>query len=249
MSDTIMAHLVVGYPTLEESFDVARGLVDGGAALLEVQFPFSDPTADGPVIQDACRVALEQGVRTADGFDLVRRIRAELDVPLFVMSYANTIFQGGVEHFISDCIEASASGIIAPDLPPDSDEGLYRTGRDAGLEVMPVIVPTTTPRRMRTVREVSGARRVYAALRRGITGAHTVIDEANLVFLRDLRALGLDVLAGFGISTREQVVALSQEVQGVIVGSALLRALEARHADVSPYDAVRTVMEQLTGHS
>ena len=229
----IMAHLVASFPDWQASLEAGKGLVEGGAAFLEVQFPFSDPTADGPHIQAACDAALQAGFTLRRGFELVAALRACTGVPIAVMSYANLIFQNGVAGFVRRCREAGANAIIAPDLPPDYDEGLYAAGADAGIAVIPVVVPTTAPERLRMV--VSRARTdwVYAALRKGITGSYTAIGADNLAFLGAIRTLGGQPLAGFGIRDRAQVEALAPHVAYVVVGTWFVQLLR-RNPDAAP---------------
>ena len=231
MPERIMAHLVAGYPDEEGSLAAALGLAEGGASYLEVQFPFSDPTADGPLIQEACDAALTRGFRVEAGFELVRRIRATVQVPVFIMSYANLLVRRGVQVFLEQAREAGAMGLIVPDLPVDADEGLYPRGRALGLRIVPVVAPDTRPRRLALLAD-SGAEYLYAALRRGITGEHTEIGEENLAFLEAVAGLGLRVLAGFGVRTREQVLALAPRAHAVVVGSRFVEAVRAAAAGV-----------------
>jgi tryptophan synthase alpha chain len=242
MSERIMAHLVAGYPDLESSLEVARGLLDGGCAYLEVQFPFSDPTADGPLIQEACDTALRAGFRVAQGFELVRRIRSLAPVPLFLMSYACPVFVRGIGGFLRQAREAGAEGIIVPDLPVDCDEGLYAQGRELGLEVVPVVAPNITEERLALVAR-TGARYLYAALRRGITGQYTEIGAENLAFLRRLAAPGRKVLAGFGVSDAAQVRALAPHVHAVVVGSAFVRAVREAGGRAAGTGALRRAVQ------
>ena len=252
MPERIMAHLVAGYPDLESSLEVARGLLDGGCAYLEVQFPFSDPTADGPLIQEACDTALRSGFRVAWGFELLGRIRSLWTRPLFLMSYANPVVVGGVGEFLRRAREAGAAGIIVPDLPVDSDEGLYARGRALGLEAVPVVAPNITEERLRLVGR-TGAGYLYAALRPGITGQHTEIGAENLAFLRRLNNPGRKILAGFGVSDPAQVRALAPHVHAVVVGSAFIRAVrEAGGSSAGPgalRRAVQVRMRELAGGS
>ena len=241
-----MAHLVAAFPDWDTSLRVGEAMIDGGAGLLEVQFPFSDPTADGPYIQRACADALATGFTVADGFRLVERLAQRPDAPqVFVMVYANLAFRPGIEPFLTRCRDAGARGVIVPDLPPDYDEGLYAAGRGLGLEVVPVVPVTARAERLRTVVETSRARSLYTALRKGVTGGYTHISEDSVRFLQEARALGVAVMAGFGISERAQVDALAPLVDTVIVGSAFIRALlEAPDGD-DPYHTVRGLMGRL----
>ena len=228
-----MAHLVASFPDWEASLEVGKGLLDGGAAFLEVQFPFSDPTADGPHIQAACDAALQAGFTCERGFELVAALRACTEVPIAVMSYANPIYRNGVAGFVRRCRDAGAGALIAPDLPPDYDEGLYAAGADAGVAVVPVVVPTTLPERLRMIVSRAAGKWVYAALRKGITGSYTEIGADNLAFLRAIRALGGQPLAGFGIRDRAQVAVLAPHVAYVVVGTWFVQLLR-RHPDAAP---------------
>jgi tryptophan synthase alpha chain len=220
----IMAHLVAGYPDLEGSLAAALGLAEGGASYLELQFPFSDPTADGPLIQKACDVALAGGFRVEAGFGLLARIREASGLPVFLMSYAGLVVRRGVPAFLQRAREAGAAGLIVPDLPVDCDEGLYEGGRALGLQIVPVAAPDTRPRRQ-ALMAATGAQYLYAALRRGITGERTAIGAENLAFLSEVGGLGWKVLAGFGVRSREQVLALAPRVHAVVVGSRFVEAV------------------------
>ncbi len=241
-----MAHLVAAFPDWDTSLRVGEAMIAGGAGLLEVQFPFSDPTADGPWIQRACADALAAGFAVDDGFRLVDRLANRPDAPqVFVMVYANLAFRPGIEPFLARCRDAGARGVIVPDLPPDYDEGLYAAGRNLALEVVPVVPVTARAERLRAVVESSRTGSLYTALRKGVTGGYTRISDDSVRFLRDARALGVSVMAGFGISERAQVDALAPLVDTVIVGSAFIRALLEAPEGADPYDTVRGLMARL----
>ena len=258
----IMAHLVAHYPDVERSLAVARGLIRGGAAFLEVQFPFSDPTADGPVIQEACQSALDGGFTTDAGFAFVRRVAQEAcaqnaraqdacaqdaraagnGVPVFIMTYASLIYARGVKEFIATGVEAGASGFILPDIPLDYDEGTWDAAEEAGATLMPVTVTSAGPDRLRLLAE-RNPEYVYVALRRGITGQKTEIGEDNLRFIDQLRSTGAKIMAGFGISERAQVEALEPHVHAAVVGSAFVKTVSS-HASESPDRIARAIEEQ-----
>ncbi|MEX0741638.1 MAG: tryptophan synthase subunit alpha [Phycisphaeraceae bacterium] len=267
-----MAHMIPFYPTYDAGMRVAQALIDGGATYLEVQFPYSDPTADGPAIQAACAGALKQGFRISRGWEFVRAITGNAEarrgvggaanrggadrggsdrvgpdrgaVPVFLMSYAGLVYAYGIERFVQDAVAAGASGLIVPDLPVDSDEGLFEAGRRAGLHVVPVISMGSEEKRVRLVKEV-GAEYIYASLRRGITGSYTEIGEENSAFVQRLSDSGARVLAGFGIATAEQVSAVLDHAHAAVVGSAFVRAIAQAPDD--PYPAVRALATELTG--
>lgn len=243
-----MAHLVAAFPDWETSLRVGEAMIDGGAELLEVQFPFSDPTADGPFIQRACADALAAGFAVADGFRLVEQLAGRPAAPgVFVMVYANLAFRPGIEAFLTRCRDAGARGVIVPDLPPDYDEGLYAAGRALGLEVVPVVPVTARAERLRAVVERSRTRSLYTALRKGVTGGYTRISGDSIRFLREAKALGVAVMAGFGLAERAQVDALARLVDTVIVGSAFIRALLDAPAGADPYRTVRDLTARLAG--
>ena len=223
-----MAHLIAGYPDWDTSLEFGRTLATAGAGYLEVQFPFSDGTADGPIIQAAGYQAIQAGFTVATGFELVTELAASSDVPVAVMSYANLVFQNGVESFVERCARAGAAAIIPPDMPPDYDEGLFATARAAGIQVIPVIAPTVGPERLQLIANASGAGSgalMYVSLRKGITGSYTEIGADNLRFLEEVRATGARIAAGFGVRTRSQVELLNAVVDYVVVGSLLVESL------------------------
>lgn len=239
----IMAHMIPFYPDLERSRRVAQALIDGGAAYLEIQFPYSDPTADGPAIQGATAAALDAGFRVEQGWAFVAGFTGKTAPPVFLMSYAGLVFSAGVERFVARAAEVGVHALIVPDLPIDSDEGLYAAGRANGVEIVPVISFGAGDERIRLAVE-AGTRWIYAALRRGTTGADTTIDEQNIAFVERLAERGAGVMAGFGISRPDQVQAVTEHAHAAVVGSAFVRAV-ADHAD--PYEPVRSLAARLTG--
>ena len=226
MKNRIMCHLVAGYPGMAASREVYEAFAKGGAAYCEVQFPFSDPAADGPDIQNACSRALTAGFTVRDGFTLVEDCaKAFPSVPLFIMSYASLLVRAGMEEFLRRAKNAGASGIIVPDLPCDCDEGLYSAGEKTGLAVVPVTVTGMPAERLRRVLSLRPAY-IYAALRSGITGSRTELGPENLAFLDSLKGGGAKILAGFGISSREQVEALMPRAEAAVIGSHFVRIIE-----------------------
>lgn len=243
--ESLMTHMVAGYPDGGTDIDVARGLIDGGCSFLEVQFPFSDPSADGVPIQTACMTALDAGFTVDSGFELIRRIKAMSDLPLFIMSYGGIVFARGVELFVRDAASSGADGLIIPDLMPGYDEGLFAAGKERGIEVVPVIPPVIDENRLSQILAQNPAY-LYASLRVGITGSRTEIDKSVLLFLERLRETGKHVFAGFGIQTREQVAGLAGRADTLIVGSAIVRTIAAALENgESAYAAVRNKVREL----
>lgn len=245
----LMCHLVAGYPGRDRTLPAAEAMAEGGAKYLEIQFPFSDPAADGPIIQDACTRALEEGFTVDEGFrligDIVRRLPG---IPVFLMTYGSLAVRPGIEVFLRRACDAGAAGVIIPDLPFDYDEGLYEAGAKTGISVVPVVVPGTAPARIEAIRRLA-PRDVYAALRTGITGSKTELGPENLAFLDGLKGWGARIFAGFGISTKAQVDALMPHAEAAVAGSHFVRiireneAVPAKEFRRSLVDAVR----ELTG--
>lgn len=225
----LVTHFIAGYPDLEASFEAAKGLVDGGAYALEMQIPFSDPSADGPVIESACRESLAAGFRVAEGFSLIERIieyaeSKKISLPVYIMSYSAIVFNMGVHQFVLRAKKAGAAGLIIPDLTPGNDEGLYSEGRRIGIDIIPVIVPSVSDTRLSEIM-AEKPDWVYLALRSGITGSYTELDETNLGFLDRLSSFDCKIMAGFGIRTAEQVKILEPHCNAAIAGSFIVNRI------------------------
>ncbi len=224
MNYRVMTHMVASYPDKTTSLAVARGLAAGGASYIEIQFPFSDPTADGPLIQEACDTALRNGFTLADGFSLVEHIVKETRVPVFIMSYAAPAVAYGLESYLTAVKASGAVGCIIPDLPVGYDEGLFGYAAELGLHAVPVIAPNVTDSRLREILSL-GPRYLYTALRAGITGQDTVLTEELISFLEKLKNEDIKVFGGFGIRSIEQIEQLSPYLHASVVGSHLIAVL------------------------
>lgn len=247
---SVITHFIAGYPDRQSSLEVARGLIAGGAFALEMQIPFSDPNADGPVIEGACLQALQSGFRVEDAFGLLAEIRRESAIPIFLMSYASVAFTPGVPAFARRAAEAGASGLIVPDLTPGADEGLFAAAA-ACCPAVPVVVPSISMQRLDAVMN-EPVEWIYVALRSGITGSYTELGEKQSDFLGELRrrrdAGGPRVMAGFGIQTPEQVRAVTESADAAVVGSAIVKAATAAGPDGAG-EAARLLTTKLRGDS
>ena len=227
----LMSHLVANYPTPETSFAAAQALVAGGTDILEIQLPFSDPNADGPVIQNACSTVLSSGAATKDGLDFIAKLhKAFPQVQIALMSYCSLIFTPGVDAFCKKAAAAGVSAMIIPDLPFDCDEGLGTACSKYGMEQIPVAAPSMTESRMSALLD-KGFNTIYAALRAGITGSKTTIDNGTISFLSRLAKQNKSgvvphIYGGFGISTGEQADAVASYVEGVVAGSVFVRIID-----------------------
>ena len=244
----LMSHLVAGYPTDELAFTAARALVDGGADILEIQLPFSDPSADGPAIQGACTKVLERKYRTADGLAFIARLHKEFpDVKIYLMSYGSLIYTPGIENFCKKAAECGVKGMIIPDLPFDFDEGLTAACKANGMENIPVAAPSMSPERLEKMAK-AGFPYIYAALRTGITGTQTCVDQATLDFIKKVGAGGSRVYGGFGISSGEQSALLGDKVEAVVAGSVFVRLITEHQKDPDAlYKAVRAKAAEICG--
>ncbi len=229
----------VGYPTLSASLDAIVGMAEAGVDGFEIGIPFSDPLADGPTIQAASQVALENGVTVSIALHAVRQLRQRgVTQPMLMFSYLNPILNYGAARFVADAKAAGADGLIIPDLPPE-EAHLFAACQEADMALVFFLAPTSSPERIDLVgRAATGF--IYVVSVTGITGARTALPPDITDFIARVRQ-GTDqrLVLGFGISTPDQARMMSGLVDGFIVGSALVKA-----AADGP-DAVRTLAESL----
>lgn len=216
-----------GDPDLETTGKIVREMAANGADLIELGIPFSDPTAEGPVIQGANIRALSGGVTTDKIFDFVRELRKDVSVPLVFMTYANVVFSYGAERFISTCQQIGIDGIILPDLPYEEKDEFLPICRQYGVDLISLIAPTSADRVAMIAKDADGF--IYIVSSLGVTGERSQIttDISKLVsVIRENTSIPCAV--GFGISSPEQAKNMSQFADGVIVGSAIVRKI-AQH--------------------
>jgi tryptophan synthase alpha chain len=220
----LMPYVVLGYPTPETSLAVVEAAVAGGADVVELGVPFSDPLADGPIIQAATQRALEEGMSVPACLEAVRELRAHgLATPFVLMGYINPILAYGEEAFCQACRAAGVDGLIVPDLPPEEGDSLEEACRTHGLALIYLLAPTSPPERARLVAERSQGF-VYLVSVAGITGARDQLPPDLADFVHRVRAVTAKPLAvGFGISSPAQAAHVAALADGVIVGSALVR--------------------------
>lgn len=221
----LIPYLTAGFPSREGFLEAVRAVLPY-ADLLEIGLPYSDPLGDGPVIQRASEVALRKGMSVQGVLELFREVRALTPKPLFLMTYLNPVLAWGPERFFGLFKQAGATGVILPDLPPDEDPGLVRLAQEIGLETVFLLAPTSTDARIATVaRHTTGF--VYAVSVTGVTGARERLPEEVRDLVRRIKAqTPLPVAVGFGVSSRA-TAEQAAVADGVVVGSALVRALEA----------------------
>jgi tryptophan synthase alpha chain len=221
-----VAFLTAGDPSLERTVSAALELEAAGVDVLELGVPFSDPLADGPVIQRSSERALSRGVTLARVLDVVREIRRKSQLPLVLFSYLNPLLQRGLERVAVEAAKASVDGVLVTDLPPEEGEAWIAAARSAELDTIFLASPTSPDDRLRRVAEASRGF-VYAISRTGVTGERQALSDDARPLVARLRALTcVPVALGFGISTPEQVKEAAAAADAVVVGSALVRFLE-----------------------
>ncbi len=226
-----MPYHAMGYPSRARTLEIIKTLSANGAGLFEIGIPHSDPLADGPTIQTATYTALTQGTTVADCLAMCRELRdAGVDQPFCAMTYYNPLFAYGVERFVQDAAAAGIDGLIVPDLPPEEADELEAACRPAGLATIYLLAPTSTDERIRLVAQHSTGF-IYLVSVTGITGARSELPTDLPAFVaRVRRQTDLPLAVGFGIGTRSQAAAVAAVVDGVIVGSALVKAAGGEQA-------------------
>ena len=226
--------ITCGDPDLETTGAAVRAAVQNGADLIELGIPFSDPTAEGPVIQGANLRALNGGVTTDKIFAFVRELRRDVKVPMVFMTYSNVVFSYGAQRFISACREIGIDGLILPDLPFEEKEEFLPLCRQYGVDLISLVAPTSANRIAMIAKEAEGFLYIVSSL--GVTGTRSEIktDLASIVeIVRENTAIPCAI--GFGISTPEQAQKMAAISDGAIVGSAIVKLLEKYGKDAPAY--------------
>jgi tryptophan synthase alpha chain len=233
-----MPYMMGGFPDLETSMAVAEAYLEGGADLIELGVPFSDPLADGPVIHEAATQALAAGIGLGDVLEICAAISAR--VPVILMAYTNMILSGrGPADFASRAREAGAAGVIVPDLPLGTDESIRRELEAAGLSVVPLVAPTTEPERREGICSVATGF-VYVVSDVGTTGERSEVPAHLTDLVADIAGRSeVPVAVGFGIGSPEQAAEVGRIADGVIIGSRLVRLVAGAEGSVAATDLTR----------
>ncbi len=242
----LIPYITAGFPDLAALPGLVAALAEGGADLIEIGIPFSDPLADGPVLQKAASAALARGIRIRDILQSVKGVSGQT-VPLLFLTYINPILRYGFQDFCRDSQVAGIQGLIIPDLPWREGQSLRHMAHAQKLAVIPLVAPTSTDAHLMEIRRARGF--VYGVSVTGVTGARTRVDHGvSLLAARVKSQVNLPVAIGFGIATPDQARQVGQVADGVIVGSALVDAIAAQpdKAEAVAFRFVRNMKEALT---
>ncbi|MCA9827530.1 MAG: tryptophan synthase subunit alpha [Nitrosopumilus sp.] len=239
----LISYIMVGFPNEKATIAAVQGLVDGGADIIELGFPFSDPLADGPVIQNASTVSLENGTTISKYFEIVKKIRKVTDIPLVMMTYTNILYHAGYTRFIADAKKAGIDGFILPDMSVEESREYIQAAKDS-TDTIFLISPNTSKDRIQKISEASTGF-LYLVAVFGTTGAKAGIKSYTLDAIRNVKRQTrgkIPVGIGFGVSTPEDVrTYVKAGADAVIVGSAYLKLIEK-----TPKDRLRSKIAEFT---
>jgi len=221
------AYITLGFPTLSFTRSIIPKLESNGVDVLELGIPFSDPMADGPIIQNAAHIALKNKTKIKHAFELVKEMRFKgVTIPIVFFTYYNIIHAMGLKRFVAEIKRSGFDGVLCPDLPPEEDAGLGKALAAQGISMIYLIAPTSRPARLAFLAKKSRGF-VYYVSRRGVTGVQQSLDSAIAQNVKAIKKhTDKNVLVGFGVSSREQVREIAQKSDGVIVGSAIIKTIE-----------------------
>ncbi len=225
----VMPYFTLGYPDRSQSLDIIEAIAPF-SDLIELGVPFSDPLADGPTIQRSTQISLENGTTVAGCFDMVRELRLRgVETPICLMGYYNPMLAYGLERFVTDSKEAGVQGFIVPDLPPEEVAELQLLVDEAGLAYIYFLAPTSSQERIEQV-AASAQGFIYLVSVTGVTGARSALQSDLAAFVQRVRAnSGMPLAVGFGISSPTQAASVAELADGVIIGSALISAVNEAH--------------------
>ncbi len=222
----LIGYVTVGYPDIEATPNIVRLMVENGCDIIELGIPFSDPLADGPVIQDSSFKALQQGTTLDKCLEVARNLRQSINTPLVFMGYYNPILRYGLEPFCRDCSQAGVDGLIVPDLPPEEGYELEELSRLSGIDLIYLIAPTSEDYRIELVCQRSRGF-IYLVSITGVTGSSAELSPELDDFVKRVRAhTSKPLCVGFGIKTPQQAERVAGVADGIIVGSQIIKKIE-----------------------
>lgn len=223
----LMTHIVLGYPSFDASLRIVESMVEAGVELMELQIPFSEPMADGPVIVRANQEALARGATLDRSFEFAEQVSRRFDIPFLFMTYANLVYRAGVAAFIARAKACGIKGLIVPDLPPEEAADYSSQMQQASLSPVFILAPTSSNERLKQVASCSSGF-VYCVARKGVTGAHTAFSEPVKEYLQRARsATQLPLAVGFGVTEKSDVDFLRGLADIAVVGSQTIRLIDS----------------------
>lgn len=225
--DLLSIYFTAGYPTLDSTLDIAEALEKSGVDFLEIGFPYSDPVADGPIIQESSQIALSNGMTLSKLFEQLKALRSRVSIPVFLMGYFNPVLQFGVENFCRACKEVGVTGTIIPDLPMDEYETLYQDAFEKnGISNVFLVTPQTSEERIRKIDQLSSSF-IYLLSSNATTGNQLDVQQEAEAYFQRIQSMNLThpVIIGFGIHNKETFKKATAYAQGAIIGSAFVKQL------------------------
>ena len=221
-----MTHIVLGYPSFDDSFRIIEAMVEADVDLMELQIPFSEPTADGPVIVRANQKALEGGTTVKACLNFAKRATQRFNIPFLIMGYYNIAFRYGVEQFAADMSSSGISGAIIADIPPEEGREYLDAMQQNNLNPILIFSPTTSPERMQYIASFAGGF-IYCVARKGVTGENTTLSEELTTYLKQCRkSTPLPLALGFGIKEKSDIEFLKGKADIAVIGSQTIRIME-----------------------
>ncbi len=222
----LMTHIVLGYPSFDDNFRIIETMVEAGVDLMELQIPFSEPTADGPVIVRANQKALESGATVKDCLNFAQTVTQRFDIPFLIMGYYNIAFRYGVETFAATMSNCGISGAIIPDIPPEEGRDYLDAMQKNNLDPILIFSPTTSSERMQYIASFAGGF-IYCVARKGVTGETTTFSEDLDAYLKQCRrSTPLPLALGFGIKEKSDIDFLKGKADIAVIGSQTIRIME-----------------------
>jgi tryptophan synthase alpha chain len=245
----LIAYITIGYPSIDATLKAIPLLADSGCDIIEMGIPFSDPLADGVTIQKASYQTIKNGVTTKSCMDIAKELSRKTSIPLAFMTYYNPVFKYGLDKFCSDCCRSGVNGLIIPDLTPDEGSHLESISQKNNLNLVYLLSPSSTDRRINLVAERSQGV-IYLVSVTGITGTRTSISSDLNTFVSRVRKIARQPLCvGFGISSPEQAKRIAQIADGVIIGSKIIQLMETDRSLKSTSTFIRQVRDALDSPS
>lgn len=238
-----IGYLMAGHPSLEQTPALIKAMEEGGADMVEIGIPYSDPLADGPIIQQAGQMALQNGSNPDLIFEMLPAVRTMTGIPLLLMVYYSTLFRYGTEKFLARCRASGIDGLIVPDLPLEEQHEMIAALEGKGIAWIPLVAPTSNDRIARITAGAKGF--VYCVSTLGVTGTDSRFCKDIEAYLTTVKEVaGLPVAVGFGISSHEDIVKLGPYADGIIVGSALVKSIGESGGDA---EVLKELIKSLRG--